>query len=326
MKNRPRTRTSPRTYTSAEANAVYLRSEDEIDLLLESLLLEDGLSDHTLQAYRSDLEGLAFYLANFLDAQGKTLCEAHEVELLGYMLHEHDKVGATTFNRRLSSFKRFYRWHLRQHNIGTDPTTKLLSGKMPLRTPGTLTEHQIANLLMAPDITSMTGLRDRAMIELMYASGLRVTELVTLKTHQIRHQNRALFITGKGSKERLVPFGDEAAYWITKYLKDARPEMIGDNPSDDLFVTTRGSRSGTAMTRMAFWMLIKKYAEKADIRVQLSPHTLRHAFATHLLNHGADLRVIQLLLGHTSITNTQIYTHVARDRLKAIIRDHHPRG
>ena len=203
-----------------------------------------------------------------------------------------------------------------------DPTLKLTSAKALQRSIKTLTESQIDALLIAPDVGSALGLRDRAMLELLYACGLRVSELVGLKTFAISLSDHALRVTGKGSKERVVPFGQIAAKWIERYLSDARFDILNGQQSDDLFVTTRGA----AMTREAFWHIIKKYAAQADITTPLSPHTLRHAFATHLLNHGADLRAVQLLLGHADISTTTIYTHVARERLKQIVRDHHPRG
>ena len=233
---------------------------------------------------------------------------------------------ATTANRRLTVFRRFFRWALREQLIQVDPTLKLLSAKQPLRVPHTLTEDQVTALLAAPDVETPLGLRDRTMLELMYASGLRVSELVGLQLFQISLQDGVLRVMGKGSKERLVPFGQEACEWLQRYLAQARPVLLSGQQHDAVFVTQRGAHAGSAMTRIMFWSLVRKYAHRAEIRVALSPHTLRHAFATHLLNHGADLRAVQLLLGHADISTTTIYTHVARERLQALHAMHHPRG
>lgn len=237
------------------------------------------------------------------------------------LAHRKDS-KATTANRRLSVFKRFYQWALREHHASADPCLKIGPARRPPRFPKILSEAQVEALLQAPDVDTALGLRDRTMLELMYASGLRVSELVQLKSVEVGLNEGALRIFGKGAKERLVPFGDEARDWIERYMRDARPELLGARQADALFVTARGD----GMTRQAFWYLIKRYALQADIRAPLSPHTLRHAFATHLLNHGADLRVVQLLLGHADISTTQIYTHVARERLKTLHAQHHPRG
>jgi integrase/recombinase XerD len=222
----------------------------------------------------------------------------------------------------LSVFKRFSRWALREHLIEADPTLKLQAARQPLRVPKSLSETQVEALLAAPDADKPLGLRDRTMIELMYASGLRVSELVTLKTVHLSLDEGALRVTGKGAKERLVPFGAEAHAWIRRYLAEARAAILKGQASDALFVTARGG----AMTRQMFWKLIKAHARRAGIDAPLSPHTLRHAFATHLLNHGADLRAVQMLLGHADISTTTIYTHVARERLRALHARHHPRG
>ena len=219
-------------------------------------------------------------------------------------------------------FKRFFRWALREKLIEADPTLRLRNAKQPLRVPKTLSEAQVEALLAAPDVEQPLGLRDRAMLELLYACGLRVSELVTIKTVQVGLAEGCLRVTGKGSKERLVPFGEEAHRWLQRYLAEARSAILGGRSSEALFVTARGG----AMTRQMFWKLIKAHALRAGIDAPLSPHTLRHAFATHLLNHGADLRVVQLLLGHADITTTTIYTHVARERLKRLHAQHHPRG
>ena len=290
-----------------------------IERFIEALWIEDGLSANTLAAYRRDLALLADWLSR--DA-GRGLEEARESDLLGYMAARHAGSRATSANRRLTVFKRFFRWALRERLIVADPTLRLRNARQPLRVPKSLSEVQVEALLAAPDTDRPLGLRDRAMLELLYACGLRVSELVTLKTVQVGLAEGCLRVTGKGSKERLVPFGEEAHAWITRYLVEARAAILGRHASDALFVTARGG----AMTRQMFWKLIKAHALKACIDAPLSPHTLRHAFATHLLNHGADLRAVQMLLGHADISTTTIYTHVARERLRALHAQHHPRG
>ena len=294
-------------------------SQSSIDRFLDALWLEDGLSANTLAAYRRDLSLYADWLAS---KQGRAIDSSSELDLLGYSLHRHKDTRATTSNRRLTVFKRYFRWALREHLLSADPTLKLQSAKQPLRVPKTLGEAQVEALLAAPDTETPLGLRDRAMLELMYASGLRVSELVTLKSVHLSLDEGALRVTGKGSKERLVPFGEEANAWLRRYLAEARAAILAGQASEAFFVTARGG----GMTRQMFWTLIKKHARAADIHTPLSPHTLRHAFATHLLNHGADLRAVQMLLGHADISTTQIYTHVARERLKALHAQHHPRG
>jgi integrase/recombinase XerD len=234
----------------------------------------------------------------------------------------HAGCKATSSNRRLSVFKRYFRWALREHLLQADPTLRLTSAKQALRVPKTLSEAQVEALLAAPNVETPLGLRDRTMLELMYASGLRVSELVSLKSVHLGLTDGALRVAGKGAKERLVPFGEEARAWLERYLAEARGMIIGRQTSDALFVTARGG----PMTRQMFWKLIKAHALRGGVEVPLSPHTLRHAFATHLLNHGADLRAVQLLLGHADISTTTIYTHVARERLKALHAQHHPRG
>ena len=285
---------------------------------MDALWLEEGLSRNTLDAYRRDLA----LLGTWLGGQGKNVLQANEADLNGYFAHRHSQTRATTANRRLTVFKRFFRWALRERQIGVDPTVRMQAARQPLRVPKTLTQAQVEALLDAPDIGTALGLRDRAMLELMYASGLRVSELVTLKTWNVGMNEGVLRVVGKGGKERLVPFGQVAQQWLESYLRDARTAILGRQQTDDLFVTARGS----GMTRVMFWMIVKKYALVAGITTPLSPHTLRHAFATHLLNHGADLRVVQLLLGHADISTTTIYTHVARERLRQIHAQHHPRG
>ncbi|WP_334134411.1 site-specific tyrosine recombinase XerD [Tepidimonas sp.] len=292
---------------------------DAVDRFADALWLEDGLAPRTLAAYRSDLQALADWLAG----QGSALLQADAALLQGYLAQRLPGSRASSSNRRLSAFRRFYRWAVREGLMSADPTLPLLSAQRLQRMPKTLTEAQVEALLAAPDTGEPLGLRDRAMLELMYASGLRVSELVGLRLFELSLTDQVLRVTGKGSKERLVPFGDVAADWLRRYMAEARPVLLAGRASDDLFVT---ERHGRAMTRVMFWMLVKRYARQAGIHVPLSPHTLRHAFATHLLNHGADLRAVQLLLGHADISTTTIYTHVARERLKALHARHHPRG
>jgi integrase/recombinase XerD len=289
-----------------------------IDAFIDSVWLEDGLSALTLAAYRRDLNALAIWL----HTQNSSLSSAVEADLQAYFAHRHTDTKATSANRRMTVFRRFYRWALRDNRLLADPTLKLLSAKQPLRLPKSLSEAQVEALLNAPDTDTALGLRDRAMLELLYASGLRVSELVNLPLLSLNMREGVLRITGKGDKERLVPFGEEAGDWMQRYLDTARSELLASKNSPSVFVTQRG----VAMSRVMFWMLIKKYALLADIHVPLSPHTLRHAFATHLLNHGADLRAVQMLLGHADISTTTIYTHVARERLKQLHAQHHPRG
>jgi integrase/recombinase XerD len=290
-----------------------------IDEFCDTLWLEDGLAKNSLDAYRRDLTLFARWLAA---ERGKGLYQAQAEDLNAYFAARHAETKATSANRRLAVLKRFYQLALRQNKIAADPCLRMKSAKQPPRYPKTLSEAQVEALLAAPDVSSPLGLRDRTMLELMYASGLRVSELVLLKSIEVGMNEGVLRITGKGGKTRLVPFGEEARVWIERYLKQGRPVILNGQIDDALFVTARGG----AMTRQMFWTLIKKHALKADIRAPLSPHTLRHAFATHLLNHGADLRVVQLLLGHADISTTQIYTHVARERLKKLHALHHPRG
>ena len=290
-----------------------------IERFIDALWIEDGLSAQTLSAYRRDLKLFAMWLQV---QHSRSLEATRESDLLAYMAERHAATRATTANRRLSVFKRFSRWALREKLIDADPTLKLQAARQPLRVPKSLSEAQVEALLAAPDVATPLGLRDRTMIELMYASGLRVSELVTLKTVYVSLDEGALRVTGKGAKERLVPFGAEAHAWLRRYLAEARSAILKGQASDALFVTARGG----PMTRQMFWKLIKAHAQRAGIHAPLSPHTLRHAFATHLLNHGADLRAVQMLLGHADISTTTIYTHVARERLKALHARHHPRG
>ena len=299
-----------------------LASGAAAEAFVDALWLEEGLSRNSLDAYRRDLVLLGHWLAE----QGKQLPETTEADLNLYFSARHAETRATTANRRLTVFKRYFRWALRERHIAADPTLRLSPARQPLRVPKTLSEAQVEALLNAPDVGTPLGLRDRCMLELIYASGLRVSELVTLKTWHVGMNEHVLRITGKGNKERLVPFGQVAGQWLQRYLTQGRAEILGGLQSEDLFVTARGSRAGEAMTRAMFWQLVKKYAALAGITSPLSPHTLRHAFATHLLNHGADLRAVQMLLGHADISTTTIYTHVARERLKTIVAQHPPRG
>ena len=291
-----------------------------VDAFIDALWLEEGLSKNTLQAYRRDLTLFAEFLS------GRALVVAQEADLQAYFAARHNTTKATTANRRLTVFKRFYRWALREGQISQDPTLKLQAAKQALRIPKTLTEAQVEALLNAPDTQEALGVRDKTMLELMYASGLRVSELVSLRIVHLGLNEGVLRVMGKGSKERLVPFGEVAAQWLQRYLGSPRAELLAGRQSSDVFVTVRGAKAGSAMTRAMFWSLVKRYAIQAGIRVPISPHTLRHAFATHLLNHGADLRSVQMLLGHADISTTTIYTHIARDRLAALHAQHHPRG
>lgn len=314
--------------------AALARSHEAIDRFADALWVEDGLSQLTLSAYRRDLALLAAWLARHAQ---RALDEAGKADLLGYIAARHAASRATTANRRLTVFKRYYRWALRERRVGADPTLELLAAKQPLRVPKTLSEAQVEALLGAPDAATPLGLRDRAMLELMYASGLRVTELVEAKLVHLSLSEGVLRVLGKGARERLVPFGEEAHAWLTRWLAEGRPALLGARggaagaavapssaarASEALFVTRRGS----GMTRQMFWKLVKRYAVVAGITAPLTPHTLRHAFATHLLNHGADLRAVQMLLGHADIATTTIYTHVARERLRQLHAKHHPRG
>ena len=294
-------------------------SHPAIDRFIDAVWLEDGLARNTLAAYRRDLTLYGNWLATA--HPGIAIEHSDEAQLQAFFAAKMvDK--ATTANRRLTVLRRFFHWALREQIITADPTIRMLAAKQPLRVPKTLTPQMVEMLLEAPDDASPLGLRDRAMLELMYASGLRVSELVELTSVQVGLAEGVLRVMGKGSKERLVPFGQVAHQWLERYLADSRPAILAGRQSPDLFVTQRGS----GMTRVAFWMIVKKYAQLAGITAPLSPHTLRHAFATHLLNHGADLRVVQLLLGHADISTTTIYTHVARERLKVLHGQHHPRG
>lgn len=292
--------------------------QQTLDAFCDMLLLEEGLAKNSIDAYRTDLFQFASWLQQH---EAVSLTQATSDQISGYLQERNAESKPSSANRRLSSVKRFYQWLLREQQIQDDPCLRLKSARQGLRIPKTMSEDVVEALLNAPD-ESPLGVRDRTMLELMYASGLRVSELVQLKTTEISLKENVLRVTGKGGKTRLIPFGEHAGSWLERYFSDSRSAILQGQVSDALFVTQRGG----PMTRQMFWVLIKKHALKAGIEQHLSPHTMRHAFATHLLNHGADLRVVQLLLGHADITTTQIYTHVARERLKQLHAEHHPRG
>ncbi len=292
----------------------------EIDAFGDALWLEDGLAKATLDSYRSDLGRLAGWLGKHAS---DALLDLRETTLTAFIAELARQTRASSQARYLSTLRRFYRWQVGRGRIASDPTLKLANPSLPSRLPKVMSEKQVELLLDAPDIDTPLGLRDRAMLETLYATGLRVSELVGLHLHEVSLADGVLRAFGKGSKERLVPLGQIAIDWLQRYLNESRAEILKGRHSDTLFVTGRGA----GMTRQAFWQLIKRYALIAGIAPdKLSPHVLRHAFATHLLNHGADLRVVQLLLGHADISTTQIYTHVARERLKTLHAEHHPRG
>jgi integrase/recombinase XerD len=299
----------------SEANARAL------ERFADGLWLNDGLARNTLESYGRDLAQFAAWLD---EAEGKPLIEALAADLHRHLAWQVEKKRAKprTSGRLVSSLKRFFQFAVREGLRKDDPAADLESPKLPRSLPRSLAEAEVEALLAAPDAATAQGMRDRAMLETLYASGLRVSELVGLKTIQVSLDMGVVRVLGKGSKERLTPLGEEAVDWIGRYQREARPELLGARKSDALFVTARGG----PMTRQAFWALVKRHAAVAGIRRAISPHTLRHAFATHLINHGADLRVVQLLLGHADISTTQIYTHVARERLKALHGKHHPRG
>jgi integrase/recombinase XerD len=293
-----------------------------LDEFCDQVWLEDGLAKTTLESYRRDLRLFSEWLAR----RDADLLSVGEADVLGYLEFRHGGGGvglrASSQARLHSSLKRFYQFALRGNRIGRDPTLNLDRPKRVQRFPKTLSEADVEALLAAPDLRAPLGLRDRAMLEVLYATGLRVSELVGLTLMQVSLDMGVVRVIGKGSKERLVPLGEVAADLVQQYLREARPVLLKTRTADAMFVTARGAQ----MTRQAFWSLIKRYAARAIPSRSLSPHTLRHAFATHLINHGADLRVVQLLLGHADISTTQIYTHVARERLKALHAKHHPRG
>lgn len=292
-----------------------------IDQFADSLWLSDGLSKNTIESYRRDLVQLDRWLTQ---QKRDSLATLDTTDLQAYFAHRigHDKSSPRTTARLTSTLKRFYQYLLREKIVEIDPATAIDAPRLPRSLPKSLSEADVEALLNAPDTNTPLGLRDKAMLEMLYAAGLRVTELVSLPHAQVSLAQQVIRVIGKGDKERLVPMGQIAASWIEQYLADGRPAILNARTSEALFVATHGE----AMTRQMFWSLIKRYAVQAGIKSAISPHVLRHAFATHLVNHGADLRVVQLLLGHADITTTQIYTHVARERLKRIHAEHHPRG
>lgn len=290
-----------------------------LDEFTDRLWLEEGLSRNTLESYRRDLAQFAEWLGGYA---ARTLIEAERTDIEHYLGKRSPVSKPRSISRLVASLRRLYRFALREGRIAIDPTLQLGSPKLPRSLPKSLGEDEVEKLLHAPDVDELLGLRDRAMLETLYATGLRVSELVALKLSEVSLDMGVVRVTGKGNKTRLVPLGEEALDWITRYLREARPRIVNGQLSDAMFVTQRGD----GMTRQAFWYLIKRYARLAGISKHMSPHVLRHAFATHLLNHGADLRVVQMLLGHADISTTQIYTHVARERLKQLHAQHHPRG
>ena len=291
----------------------------ELDAFTDEVWLAHGLARNTLAAYRSDLA----LFAHWLGERGGRLRHAQAVDLAGYLADFSRQSKPSSQRRLLSAWRRYYRQLLSDGRIVDDPTVLLDAPMRAERFPKTLSEAQVEGLLDAPDVNTSFGLRDRSMLEVLYATGLRVSELVGLKVFSISLIDGLVRVTGKGGKERLVPLGEEAVEWLQKYVRESRPLLLNGKVCDDVFVT----RFGSAMTRQMFWRIIKQYAGAAGIApARISPHTLRHAFATHLINHGADLRVVQVLLGHADISTTQIYTHVARERLKALHGKHHPRG
>ena len=297
-----------------DANAAIL------DAFCDALWLEDGLARNTLESYRRDLAQLGSWLGRQRECD---LLAASKADLLAYLAHRvQSGARARTTGRLLSSLKRFYRYAVRERQLSSDPTLTIAAPRAARGLPKTLSEADVERLLAAPATQTPLGLRDRAMLEILYASGLRVTELVELTLAQVNQDMGVVRVMGKGAKERIVPLGEEALTWLSRYLHAGRAEILGARRAAALFVTSRGD----GMTRQAFWYLIRRYTRYAGITTPISPHVLRHAFATHLLNHGADLRVVQLLLGHSDIATTQIYTHVARERLKQLHAKHHPRG
>jgi integrase/recombinase XerD len=290
----------------------------ELDVFIDHLWLEDGLAKNTLESYRLDLTSFSLWLTK----QNKQLLTVDQADIQQYLAVKFPQSKARSISRLIASLRRFYRYLMRDNKISLDPTIQIQSPKLPRSLPKSLNEDEVLALLDAPNLNESTGLRDRAMLELLYACGLRVSELVGVKVTEVSLSDGVVRVTGKGSKTRLVHMGEEAVDWISRYLSEARQDILQKRLCDALFVTNRGD----AMTRQAFWYLIKRYALLAGINKPMSPHVLRHAFATHLLNHGADLRVVQMLLGHADISTTQIYTHVARERLKQLHSMHHPRG
>ena len=294
-----------------------MKADELIELFQDALWVENGLSENTLSAYATDLRIFASWLQN------KSLLAVEEGDISRFLANRYNQgVSSHSAARMLSSLRRFYVYLVRENQVTVDPTVLIESPHIGRPLPDSLSEHDVERLLAAPEITNPLGHRDRVMLEMLYATGLRVSELVGLKIDQLNFRQGAVRIIGKGNKERLVPIGEEALSWLEEYMASSRKSLLSERQSDFMFVTNRAS----GMTRQAFWHIIKRCAKKAGIHKQLSPHTLRHAFATHLLNHGADLRVVQLLLGHTDLSTTQIYTHIARERLNELHSQFHPRG
>lgn len=308
----------------SKRNVVVIELPEIIEQFLDTIWMERGLSENTLSAYRTDLKKFVIWLMSLSNnTVSDRLINAERNIIVNYLSDlEKQNISSRSRARLLSSLRRFYAYLLREKRIEVDPVALIDAPKLGRSLPKSLTEKDVESLLMAPDISTLLGLRDRVLFEVLYATGLRVSELVSLQLNQINLQQGVLRVTGKGNKERLVPLGEEAVTWLEKYLLNTRTDLLKGQVTDALFVTKRGA----AMTRQAFWYLIKRYALQAKISTTISPHTLRHAFATHLLNHGADLRVVQMLLGHSDLSTTQIYTHVAKARLKSLHSQHHPRG
>ncbi len=288
-----------------------------IDQFLDAVWVEQGLSENTLSAYGSDLRIFALWLKD------KSLLDVNTGVLSSFLANRYQEgIGSRSSARILSSLRRFYGYYIRENNITIDPTALIESPHIGRPLPSSLTEEDVELLLNAPETAHTLGFRDKTMLEMLYATGLRVSELVNLTLDQVSLRQGVVRIVGKGNKERLVPVGEEAMSWLENYLNETRKNLLGERQCSYVFVTNRAD----SMTRQAFWHIIKRHAKKAGISKTLSPHTLRHAFATHLLNHGADLRVVQLLLGHSDLSTTQIYTHIARERLKELHTKYHPRG
>lgn len=307
------------TEVNTTKSALTANNQNNVDQFLDAIWLEDGLSKNTLESYRFDLTQFATWLA---ETEKVDLLAVQQQHIQQYLAVRFPLVKPRSISRLIASLRRFYRYCLRENTIKIDPTLQIESPKLPRSLPKSLNETEVESLLDAPDVNDAMGLRDKAMLELLYACGLRVSELVGIKVTEVSVNDSVIRVTGKGSKTRLVPMGEVATDWISHYLKESRPHILSARLCDSLFVTARAD----CMTRQAFWYLIKRYAIKAGITKPMSPHVLRHAFATHLLNHGADLRVVQMLLGHSDISTTQIYTHVAGERLKLLHSMHHPRG
>ena len=288
-----------------------------IEEFIDLSWMERGLAEATLSAYRSDLSRFS----RWLSGRGRGLEEVRRLDVLDF-LGEHAHWPPRTVARRLSALRRFYQHLEREGRIRNNPCDRVDAPRLGRPLPGVLSEQEVERLLAAPDLETASGVRDRAMLEVLYATGLRVSELVGLRSEQVNLIQGVLRVVGKGGKERLVPLGEPAVEWLERYFREGRPDILGERRTPALFPTSRGG----AMTRQAFWHLVKRYAARAGISQDISPHTLRHAFATHLLDHGADLRVVQMLLGHRDISTTQIYTHIARERLKVLHARHHPRG